>query len=587
VSNRPEINRRSGADAPRASASTTPQAAARLASRVRAAMGWQRSAIAFAAGVASVLALAPFHAWPVLFATLPVLVWLIDGAGQADTASPGRPAIWYRHPVLRAAASGWWFGFGYFIVGLYWIGEAFIVEAERFLWALPFAVTLLPAGLALFFALATGLTGAMPRTGLARVAVLAIALSATEWLRGHILTGFPWNVLGYALTAPAPLMQSAGVVGIYGLTLVAVIVCGAPLVVLSDRADASGERSRIMTAILIPLLPLLLAWAYGQHRLSGPVAAPVEGVRLRLVQPSIPQREKWRPEYQRRNFGEHLALSRTRPDGTPDDLATITHIVWPEAAMPFQPLASPEAQRSIGEMLGPRSQLIAGALRVEGASPGDRSGRKTFNSLIVFGQEGAPAAIYDKNHLVPFGEYVPLRGLLDRIGLEALTRLQGGFAAGPSPRRPMRITGLPRVGALICYEAIFPGAIVQGVERPGLLVNVTNDGWFGNTIGPRQHLHQARVRAVEEGLPLVRAANNGISAIVDPFGRVLARLDLDVRATIDSALPAELAPPPYARLGDAIWLTMVLLVVMLLAVARSIGRTPPRVGDAAKPPARH
>ena len=566
---RPQERSHVTASAP-AAAPTGPE---RFARAVRDARGWRRVLVALVAGAASVLALAPFHLWLVLFVTLPVLVWLIEASQDVCGASRAGRTLWRDRPVIRAALSGWWFGFGYFAIGLFWIGEAFLVESERFLWALPIAVTLMPAGLALFFAAATAATRAVNGNGLVRVIALAIALSATEWLRGHVLTGFPWNVLGYALTYPLPLMQAAGLLGIYGLTLAVVIVCAAPLVVLADRSGPASGRSRLAKAVLIPAVPLLVALAYGQHRLSQPQAPAVDGVRLRLVQPSIPQREKWRAEHQRRIFDMHLTLSRTAADGRIDDLTGITHIIWPEAAMPFQPLVSPEALRLIGEMLGSNAQLISGALRVDEPRPGSREGRKTFNSLIVFGAGGAPRGIYDKNHLVPFGEYVPLRGLLDRIGLEALTRLQGGFAAGTVPRPLMRIAGLPPVGALICYEAIFPGAIVQGAERPGVLINVTNDGWFGNTIGPRQHLHQARVRAVEEGLPLVRAANNGISAIIDPHGRVLARLELDVRGTIDSGLPDPLPPPLYARLGDMVWLIGVLVLLFGMACTRTFGHS--------------
>ena len=517
-----------------------------LAARVQALGGWRRRGAAFAAGSLSVLAMAPFFAWPVLWITLPVLVWLIDGA-VAEGGTGWRPS-------LRAAEVGWWFGFGYFLFGLFWIGEAFLVEAEVFAVLLPVAVTLLPAGLALFFAAATGLAARLWKPGWSRVLALALALSATEWLRGHVLTGFPWNVLGYALTYPLPLMQSAAVLGIYGLTLCAVVIFALPPVLWSEAADGSAGRTARRSALAIAVLPLLLAALAGQARLAMATADMVPGVKIRIVQPSVPQREKWKPEHQARIFQDHLDLSVTDPDGSP---GRATHVVWPEAAMPFLPLDSPVALTAIGQMLSAGTYLITGALRAEPLPPGSPRPRRVFNSLMVFGEGGSLTTHYDKIHLVPFGEYLPFQPALEAIGLQQLVRMRGGFDAGVVPRPLLSVPGLPRLGPLICYEAIFPRAIVQGAERPGLLINVTNDGWFGNTTGPRQHFHQARVRAVEEGLPLIRAANNGISAGVDGYGRILARLDMNVRASIDVPLPVALAPPLYARMGDwgflALW----------------------------------
>lgn len=238
--------------------------------------------------------------------------------------------------------------------------------------------------------------------------------------------------------------------------------------------------------------------------------------------------------------------------------------------MPFLPLARPDALEAIGDMLPAGAYLASGALRLERAPAGRGDGRPlVFNSLLVFGAGGRLAAAYDKIHLVPFGEYLPLQATLEAIGLEQLSRLRGGFQAGPSPRPLLRLPGLPPLGPLVCYEAIFPAAVVQGAQRPAALLNITNDGWFGDTTGPRQHLHQARVRAVEEGLPLIRAANNGISAVIDAQGRVLARLDLDRAGVIDAALPPALAPPFYARHGDlAFWLLVVLASLGLTVCLR-------------------
>jgi apolipoprotein N-acyltransferase len=533
---------------------------------VSALQGWRRIAAAFTVGSLSVLAMAPFHLWPVLFVTLPVLVWLIDGSD----ASAAAPRTFWRRPAMRAAAAGWWFGFGYHLFGLFWIGEAFLVEADKFAWLLPFAVTMMPAGLALFMALATGVARMVWPAGVARVVVLAVAIALVEWMRGHVLTGFPWNVLGYALTWPLPMMQAAAVVGIYGLTLAAVAIFAAPLVLIEDDSRAASRRGTMFVAAAVAVLPLLALYGFGAWRLSGSMPPPVQGAQLRIVQPSIDQRDKWRPEKQGEIFQEHLRLSRQDEAGRRDDLAGVTHLIWPEAAMPFLPLERPEALVAIGELLPEHTRLLAGALRLKHpVAVGPAGAREGFNSLMVFGPDGSLQQLYDKIHLVPFGEYLPFQETLESVGLEQLTRWRGGFSVGPNPRPLLDVPGMPPIAGLICYEAIFPAEIVQGSERPGLLVNVTNDGWFGETTGPWQHFHQSRVRAVEEGLPLIRAANNGVSAVFDGRGRVLDVLGLNVRGVIDSPVPAAISPPLYAVYGD--W-TFVALALFFAALAIGLAK---------------
>lgn len=516
--------------------------------------GWRRAATAFLAGAISVLAMAPFFVSPVLFVTLPILVWLID--------SSAAPCRW--ESFRRAAAIGWWFGFGYLLLGLFWVGEAFLVEADKFAWLMPFAVLMLPAGLALFSGLAAGAARLFWPHGLARVLVLAVAIGGTEWLRGHVMTGFPWNVLGYALTSPLPLMQSASVLGIYGLTLLCVLIFAGPLVLVADGRPEAGA-STLRSAALLAILPLAALYAWGAWRLSDGPAAMLDGVKVRIVQASVPQRDKWRPEKQRQIFEDQLSLSRQDPSGKRDDLAGVTHLIWPEAAMPFLPLEHPEALSAIGEVLPNGTQLLSGALRLKHAeSAGPGAAREGYNSLMVFGDQGNLEQVYDKIHLVPFGEYLPMQSLLESIGLEQLTRWRGGFSIGAIPRPLLAIPGLPPVAGLICYEAIFPAAVVQGDRRPGLLVNVTNDGWFGDTTGPWQHFHQTRVRAVEEGLPIIRAANNGVSAVIDGQGRVVAMLILNARGVVDSGIPMAIETPVYAKIGDC---TFVALTLIFLGAA--------------------
>ncbi len=513
---------------------------------VKSLQGWRLWALAFTAGAASVLSFAPVFFWPVLFMTLPVLVWLIDAANGPKAA----------------AINAWWFGFGYFFFNLLWIGEAFLVEADKFAVLLPFAVTLLPAGLALFWAGAAAACKLFWLPGISRILTLAVALCVAEWLRGHLLTGLPWNVLGYALTGSDSFMQSTAIAGVYALTIPAVVIFASPLVTIC-------EQRRPGLALALAVTPLFAIWAFGFWRLAHADNSVIAGVKLRIVQPSVPQREKWLPEFQKKIFTDHLNLSRTNPAGEHDDMAGITHIIWPEASMPFLPLEHPEALTAIGALLNGERQLLAGALRLEGGTRPDgtplpRPEQKGFNSLMVFKAGGELAAVYDKIHLVPFGEYLPLEPLLSAIGLTKLAHGHGAFATGKEPRPLLTVAGLPPVGGLICYEVLFPGAIVQGKARPGVLINVTNDGWFGNSTGPQQHFHQARVRAVEEGLPLVRAANNGVSGVIDAYGRVAGRLGLNDRATLDSPLPAALKATAYSQYGD-LPLTLLLAITALFA----------------------
>lgn len=534
-----------------------PPLLARVRTNVARQTGWRRVLLAIAAGGLSALAFAPMFVTPILFLTLPVFVWLIDGS-----------ANW-----RRAFSTGWLFGFGYFFCNLFWIGEAFLVEADKFAWLLPFAITLLPAGLALFWGIGAATARTFWSDGLSRVFVFAIALSVVEWLRGHILTGFPWDLPGYALTFPLPLMQSAALFGAYGLTAIALFVFAAPLVALGDVNGRATPRA-IAAALLLTVVPVALLWAYGEWRLQSPQQF-VPGVKLRIVQPSVPQREKWMAEYQRRIFDDHVALSLTDPSGKTDSLQGITHVIWPEAAMPFFPLEAPVALDILANILPPGTTLITGALRHDPTLPPGTpvtAETRALNSILVLDEKAQPIATYDKTHLVPFGEYMPYEKTLSAIGIEKLTHGRGSFSTGPEPRPLMHIPGLPPALGLVCYEALFPGNVVQGHEHPGVMINVTNDGWFGETTGPYQHFHQSRVRAVEEGAPLIRAANNGISGVVDPFGRILTSLGLDVRGQIDSPLPRAVSPPPYARFGD--WMLAAILAVfaLLAAMLRKNGR---------------
>ena len=512
----------------------------RLASTLSTLTGWRRLGVAFAAGALSVLSFAPFHAWPVMFITLTVLVWLLDGC----YASPNRGWRVARFELVAAVKTGWAFGFGFFFAGLYWIGFAFLVEADAFAWLLPLAVVVLPAGMALFFALAAALAGLLWRPGLARILGLAIALGLTEWLRGQILTGFPWNALGYALTGGDAMMQWASLFGIYALSILAVLIFCAPAAVWA----VEGMRTRTaLERFGFPLfIALILAGGtlWGYWRLQNHPIEFVDGVRLRLVQPNIPQKQKWKPGNRAAIFQRFMQLSR---NGAADGkIEGVTHLIWPESALPFLLEETPEALDAIDAMMPDTTVFITGAARGERekAETGNSAGTtaksskslRIFNSLFVMNGQARMLSYYDKTHLVPFGEYLPFQRILEATGFEQLTRLKGGFAAGDGPRLTVA-PNIPPFIALICYEIIFPNAIREAGTAPEWMLNLTNDAWFGDSIGPYQHFHQAKIRAVEQGLPLVRVANTGITAVTGPRGRFIAAIPRNSARILDTRLP--------------------------------------------------
>jgi apolipoprotein N-acyltransferase len=506
---------------------------ARFSHAVVLSWGWRRAGIAFVAGAASVLALAPVNAWPLLFVTFPIAVWLIDGASAGRLGG-----------MMAAAISGWWFGFGYFVAGLYWTGFAFLVDAKTFAWLLPFAVLGLPAGLAFFTAGAFALARALWMRGPLRVLALAVALVAAEWLRGHVLSGFPWNALGYALTGPLVLAQASALIGLWGLTFFAVWLFASPAVLADERRDTP----RPFVAVLIPLAILGALAAYGAARLARTPTQFADGVKLRIMQPNLAQDQKFNYAARQEVLSRYLALSdrSTGPGST--GVRDATHLIWPESVFPFFLQREAGALAQIADLLPPGTVLIVGAARPATAAPTPGVVR-AYNSIYLIDHDGSILSVYDKMHLVPFGEYLPFQGFLESLGLMQLTKLPGGYIPGTA-RKPIPVPRAPAFLPLVCYEIIFPGEAVPRAERPSWLVNLTNDGWFGQSSGPYQHLQQARVRAIEEGLPLVRAANTGVSAVIDPVGRVVRSLPLGVEGVLDSPLPGPIDPPFYARFGD-------------------------------------
>ncbi|HEX2761547.1 MAG TPA: apolipoprotein N-acyltransferase [Rhizomicrobium sp.] len=505
---------------------------------VRGLSGWRRLVFAFAAGAVSATAFAPLGFFPALLLGAAALVLLIDGA---DASS---------RPIRRAASAGWAFFFGQYLVGLHWIGFAFLVDPASHLWQLPFAILSMPAGLALFGALACGVAARFWRPGAARIFVLAIALAIAEWLRGHVFTGFPWNLSGYGWGASLALLQSTSLVGIYGLSFLTLLL-GASL------AELAQHRWRLPAAMALIFAAL---WGFGAWRLAAVPVTDVPGVSLRLVQPNIPQREKYQRRLMLRNWQRLMDLSLrpgSKATGTP------THIIWPEAATGFPVARAPGALEQIALFTARGQTLMTGSDRIEETD----SGLTFYNSLYLFGPGHVPPVVYDKFHLVPFGEYVPFADLLGRIGITKLTA-GGGFSSGDKPH-VLKVSGAPPVTALICYEVIFPHAVTDpAAPRPGWLVNITDDSWFGPWAGPRQHLLIARVRAVEEGLPIARAANTGISAVIDPLGRLRSPLALNQAAILDSRLPAALPSTLYSRFGDLLFLLLLVTGVFSAFFAR-------------------
>jgi apolipoprotein N-acyltransferase len=482
----------------------------RLGERLSSLGRWPRFFCALALGGFSALAFAPLNVFPALLLGLAGLALLLEGA----LAGPRR--------LRAAAATGWAFAFGQFLVGLHWIAYPFMVDPAQHLWQLPFAISLLPAGLGLFGMLAVLPAALVRRGGTARLLLLAIGYGIAEWLRGHVLTGFPWNLPAYGWGAVPGVMQAAALIGSYGLSFLTILL-GVSLAALTQRR---------------PLLPgamvLLFAglWGWGALQLAAP-SATVPGVSLRLVQPNVPQREM---RMIGRNWQRLVRLSNA--PGHP------THIIWPEAAAAFDLARTPAALEWIKGLTAGGTVLMTGGIHVDR----DPSDVRVYNSLYLFGANAAPLGVYDKSHLVPFGEYVPYPRLMEALGISQLTGINP-LTEGDGLHR-YAVPGAPSVTPLICYEDTFPGAATAPQGRPGWFVNVTDDSWFGPWAGPAQHLMTARMRTIEEGVPMARAANTGISAVIDGRGRILAQRGLNQMGVVDAPLPVLLAPTPYSRFGD-------------------------------------
>lgn len=517
-----------------------------IAAVVIGATGWRRRLIAFAAGATGALAMAPYNFLPALVVPLTIAVWLIDGSAAGLRAPPRGPSrLGLPAGALKAFGAGWWWGFGYLVAGLWWLGNAFLVDADEFLWALPLGVLGLPAALAFYPAVGFLLSRLLWSGGPGRLFALAAGLTSSEWLRGHALTGFPWNVLGQALGDNIVTAQLASLTGLYGLTIAAILIFSAPAT-LADKT-AVRESGSIPRPVLLAGVGLAAIFAFGALRLAGAPPEAHAGLRLRIMQPNLAIDEKFRPENKAQIMAHYLALSESGSADGDGGLNDFKLLIWPESSFPFILSRAPWARSAIAAMLPQGTVLLTGAARDDESSRGS-SRPRYFNSILAVTANGEIEASYDKVHLVPFGEYLPFRDLLERLGLRQFVHTPGGFEPG-SGRPLLTVPGVPEAAPLICYEAIFPGeAVPPGAQpRPRWLLNVTTDSWFGTAAGPYQHFAQARLRAIEEGLPLIRAATTGISAIIDPYGRVLAALPLGAEGVLDGFLPQDLDAPLFAR----------------------------------------
>jgi apolipoprotein N-acyltransferase len=491
------------------------------------------------AGVATALAHPPWGLLPGLLGYCLMFVAI-------DRPAPG-------HPLRSAFFRGWLSGCGYFLVSLIWLAQPFYVDAKEQGWMAPFAVAGVVAGMALFWGAAAVLYTLLKSKGVLRVLLFAGALSAFEWLRGHVLTGFPWNLAGETWRAGSPPSQAAAGVGAYGLTWLTLVVFTSPAVVLE------GRRGRALLTVAAVIAGAI--WIAGAVRLATPYPNGARAPWIRIVQADVKQETKYDPELLRSIVGRYIDLTG-RPSDHPIDI-----VVWPEGAIPiaFDDYLTADSwiSSAIGAVLKPGQTLLVGGYHWTAPAGG---APVAYNSMAAVRRSAMGLAVggfYDKYRLVPFGEFMPLDSLASRLGIKQFVHVGDGFAAGPRPR-PMQLTGLPAVQPLICYESLFPGFTRDGAAlshlRPAWIVNVSNDAWFGSGSGPPQLLNIASYRAIEEGLPMVRATPTGISAVIDAFGRTIPSQTLGEGAfgVIDAPLPPALQPTLYSRFGELPFLLMLL-----------------------------
>lgn len=511
-----------------------------------------RGGLALCAGLAAALAHPPFGVLPGLLG-FALLLRLGDQAGP-------------ERPLASAFFRGWLAGLGYFALSVWWVTEAFLVDAAAHGWMAPFALILLAGGLALFWGAGLWLYRLIRIEGPARVLVFAGALALAEFIRGHIFTGFPWNLPGEAWRAGGAPSQAAALVGAYGLTWITLALAASPAVLPGLARRQALAVGGIAVAVLAGL------YGGGAWRLATTPPPRETAPLVRIVQADVDQQEKWRPENLDLIFEDYVRLSSQPADRRPDV------VIWPEGALPavIDDLLAPGQPYPIAlaQAFAPGQVLMLGANRV---GLGEDGALDYFNTLVAFQRLETSGlevtGIYDKHRLVPFGEYLPQGDLMTQLGLRSLVNMPADFTAGPPPQ-PLVLPGLPPVQPLICYEALFPRFTGQGVARGGVraewILNVSNDAWFGATSGPWQHLNLSSYRAIEEGLPLVRSTPTGVSGVIDSRGRLQpgAWMSQGRRGVIDAPLPPPDGPTPFSRLGNWPFAIMLLVSAATSAVFR-------------------
>ena len=508
----------------------------RLNAWIGALAGWRRRGFAVLLGAFSALSFAPVHIVPAMAISLIGLYWLVQAA-----------------PTRRMAFNiAWFWAFGHFAAGNFWIANSFLLDIGRFGWMMPPVISGPAAFLALYPALAGAVIWRKGDLTPERIIAFAGLWVIAEWLRSHVLTGYAWNLVAYVWDVSPAMMQSTALWGSWGLGLFTIVIFTLPASLGSGDARLARQAK---SASVFAIILLAALWATGAWRLSGATDAHVAGVRLRIVQANVSQVEKLKGGFSVQHFEKHLALTRETPG-----LDQVTHVIWPESAANFLLDRNPEVRQMIASVVPPKGALLTGTVR---AWPSEGDYKQIWNSLVVIDSLGTIRAHADKAHLVPLGEYVPMRNLFPFIS--KLTPGSMDFSAAPGPAT-ISVPGAPEVGPSICYEIIFPHAVVDQDHRPSWLVNITNDGWFGNSPGPYQHFTSARFRAVEEGIPLVRAANTGISGVIDAYGRIETQSTLGDIAVIDAGLPVALEATLFARFGELIpgLLVLVVLIPMVL-----------------------
>lgn len=503
--------------------------------------------ILLAMGLFSALSFAPVYFFPSYMIAMPILLVFLMGS----------------QGLKEAFKYGYIFGIGHFFAGLYWIGNSFAMEPDMPDWAGYLLVLVLAACLSVF----TGLVGWSIKkihanhslnTHLVNIVIsFSVFWCIAEWARGFLFTGFPWNLSGYIWGFSNTMLQSTAVFGVFGLSVITMLLCFLPFMMV--------ERRTRIAPLICSSVVLLCMYLYGSSRLSTDTQY-VEGVNLRIVQANIGQQDKW--PYQ--NWGKNLITHMGMSEG--DDKPGTTHVIWPETAAIYSLSEEPVRRQLISQVLKEGGNVLTGFPRRERREDGTR----IYNSLIAINDQGEIAGTYDKSHLVPFGEYIPawIKSILVPLGFDQIFTGGQDFSEGEKIET-LHIEGLPPVGVLICYEIIFPGQVVDQLNRPDWLLNITNDAWYGNSSGPRQHLLQTRVRAIEEGLPIVRSAGTGISALIDPYGRVLHKIALNKKGVIYSELPSKItATTYYSRYNDWIFacISVILIIVNVVLLRRkSVG----------------